>query len=182
MDNIDVFLEAGKKLNIPKEVFSNLWNDDDWSFIIKSHSIVEASLANKLSETIQNPQLNKHIYKLNINGSTGKLSIAKEFGIISKDTEKFIKALSSIRNDFVHSIDSLNKTISQYLNGMNQEHKKNFINDIFLCHKINFNISNYLDYYDDKISKEENFLKNPKLFIYISMNMLVTALLIVNNL
>lgn len=104
-----------KILSLPSGFIDRLSKEDDWSFIIKSHAIIEAALTNLLV-TKYNNRLEKMINRLPFSGGeTSKLQLAKEFEIITEYSQEFISAISKLRNQLVHNVSNLEFTIPEYI-------------------------------------------------------------------
>lgn len=126
-------------LGLPDGFYNNLLKENDWSFVIKLHSLIEASVTHLLTETlhialkdystyINKERLERNISWLELSGKkVGKLSMANSIGLILEENRKFISSLSEIRNLFVHKISNVNLTLENYVTGLDKNQKKNFV-------------------------------------------------------
>jgi len=113
-----LFADIGKieqTLNLPKGFIEGLMKDDDWSFIIRSHAVIEtmitqmlvAKTSEKLSKTFERMQLS--------GGPVSKLNIAKDLELIDTNIIEVIRYFSKIRNSFVHSAKNLQASLLEYI-------------------------------------------------------------------
>ena len=64
---------------------------------------------------------------MNVGGQLGKLAFAKALGAIDAKHERFIKALSGIRNDCVHDVRNVNFQFDGYVDGLPQDARQTFL-------------------------------------------------------
>lgn len=99
---------------------------DDWSFLIKIHTLLEMSIGHLIQQRISVPELDQIIEKVPMNGgAASKLKIASALSLLDKDTEKFITALSSLRNKAAHQIDAVNFTMDDFIHNIEESEIKN---------------------------------------------------------
>jgi len=104
-----------KYLNIPSGFLEKLINEDDWSFIIKSHAIIKASITDIVVENTDK-RLIKVINRLPFSGGqTSKLSLAIDLELVDDYSREFIKLLSELRNQLVHNVNYLAFTFDKYI-------------------------------------------------------------------
>lgn len=100
-----------KDLKIPPCFYKTLLKEDDWSFIIKLHALIEASVACLLVKSIKEPKLENILVALPM---SNKIRYLKELSLLN-DYRGFIQALSEIRNGFVHEIKNVNVPLDEFL-------------------------------------------------------------------
>lgn len=97
------------QLGVPTGFFERLMYEDDWSFLIKLHALVEASSTTLLVEALNRPELRDQFARLPLSDSEcGKLSLMKSLGIVSAPYRGFIRKLSELRNQSVHNVQHTN--------------------------------------------------------------------------
>ena len=105
------------------EFFAEIVKDNDWSFVIKAHALIE---------TIINKLLIKKIGELAETRSfttiplSKKIDMLHEIGICSKNDKQFLKYISALRNKLVHNSDNLKFTFDEYFKKMSQNQEKEF--------------------------------------------------------
>lgn len=115
--------EIEKDLTIPKGFFWSLLKEDDWSFIIKLHSLIEAAVTHLLVKEIAMPELENIFANLELsNYRTGKMVFLKDLGLL-KPYHKYVQVLSEIRNDFVHNISNVTLSLKEYLDNKPEQKK-----------------------------------------------------------
>jgi hypothetical protein len=71
-----------RTLGIPRSPLHSLKSDDDWTFVIKMHAIVETALNHLLMIRLNNPKLSDIIAKLETNDRRkGKMAFVKKHTI-----------------------------------------------------------------------------------------------------
>ena len=113
-----------QSLGLGEGFIGRLRQEDDWSFVIKSHALLEAGLSQLLSHELQKPALLPVFARLEM-GATGygKLTFADALGILSKRNRRFIKVLGEIRNDFVHNVANCDVNLMAYFSGLDKQHR-----------------------------------------------------------
>lgn len=105
-------LELQEKLNLPKDFFKNLLQEDDWSFIIKLHALIEAACGSLLLYHFDEPGLKTIISRLELsNKTTGKIAFLKELELLGDNNRRFVSSLSEWRNNFVHNVQNCNSKL-----------------------------------------------------------------------
>lgn len=104
-----------KRLNVKPGFFEGLSNEkNDWSFIIKIHSLVEAAVSHYLSVKIGNNKLESVFQRLPLSTANGgKIDFLKALDLL-KEHRGFIALLSSIRNKYVHVVSNVNLRFEDY--------------------------------------------------------------------
>jgi len=114
--------------------------EDDWSFVIKLHALMEAAVTHLLSETItismegyspdtfKGPALTKVLAWMEISGKrAGKVTLASALGLTLEPQQRFISKLSDLRNDLVHDIKSVTFSFAEYVKRLDVNQKRNLI-------------------------------------------------------
>ena len=111
-----------RELGLPKHFFVNLFMDEgDWSFVIKLHALVEATVAHLLAEMC-GAELLPVFTRLPLSSeTTGKLAFAKALVALGNDERLFVRKLSEIRNSFAHDVRQAGTTLESYVGGLSPE-------------------------------------------------------------
>lgn len=157
-DPFEAIKQLEKNLSLPKGFYRKLYKEDDWSFVIKLHSLIEAAVSSLIIEALGHTQLSETIAGLELsNKTTGKMAFVKALNLVNEDHRRFIHKLSEIRNDFVHGISNVSIDLREYLNkpGKLEAATKAFCLDI---EKIEFD--------ERKLSNIEYMREDPKHVIW----------------
>ena len=156
------------------EFLKDLLTDDDWSFIIKSHSLIESLVTELIVTKIDENKLKSVIERIPLHdGIVSKISISKTYNLIPSDQIKFLKKISEIRNNIVHKFENLNFTFETYLSNLDKNQKKSWKNSLV------WNGMN--DEFKKNIEKIAFVL--PKTAVWLSISAFVNfSLLEINNL
>lgn len=116
--------EFEKSLGLPAGFIVGLKNEDDWSFVIKAHALLEAGVSHLLAHTLGKPALTQVFSRLDMASAFGKLAFAETLGVVEKRTRRFIRALGEIRNDFVHDVSNAGRSLADYLSQLEKQQLK----------------------------------------------------------
>lgn len=118
------------KFKLRKGFFARLLKQDDWSFIIKLHALIEAACTDLILHRIDEPGLKTIVSRLELSNKTyGKLAIIKELDLLNEDYRRFVSSLSEWRNNFVHNVENCNASLSKIVAKMDQQQLKKFAFD-----------------------------------------------------
>ncbi|MEY2538156.1 MAG: hypothetical protein QOG67_1896 [Verrucomicrobiota bacterium] len=102
-------------VGISKTLLQSLKTDDDWTFVIKMHGILEAGLNHLLMVRLDDSRLSEVVSKMETNNSrTGKMAFVKAYDLLPDDSCSFVQVLSKIRNDAVHDIKNFDLNLVEY--------------------------------------------------------------------
>jgi energy-converting hydrogenase A subunit M len=105
-----------KELSLPEGFYDELLQEDDWSFIIKLHALVEAAVTGLLLEALGQKELHDVISKLALSDKyMGKMAIIKSLSLLKDEYRRFIVTLSQVRNDFVHDVSNVSASLKEYI-------------------------------------------------------------------
>lgn len=154
-------VELEDRLSIPAGFFERLRKEDDWSFVIKAHALLEASLSHWISVKLGHPELLGILTHLDTSDpKRGKVGFLKKLNQLENCDSKFISALSELRNNLVHNVANTAFSFEEYVQRMDKNQKKSFCNSFGLA---------YLDEDAngrDVVLHHEQILTNPKLAIW----------------
>jgi hypothetical protein len=115
-------------LGVDVGFFESLLNEDDWSFVIKLHALLEAATGHLLVEHFDDKRLEEVIAHLEMsNQRTGKIALLKSMELISSDHKRFIISLSELRNSLVHKISNVKFTFKEMVSEFSEKELKNFM-------------------------------------------------------
>lgn len=117
--------EFESKLGVRKGFLANIYDEDDWTFIIKLHAFIEAACTHLLLYHFKEPNLEKYFSRMNLNGfPISKLNVLSSLGLIGKHNRNFIIRLSEIRNSLVHGVRNSEFTLKDFVENISNEDLK----------------------------------------------------------
>ncbi len=119
-------------LGIEPGFFESLDSDEenDWSFVIKLHALIEAAVSNLLTESLNRSELSDLFTRLDIsNKTTGKAAFVKQLGLLKESERKFMSSLSELRNKLVHDVRNVDFDFEKYVSDMNDQKRQQFLKD-----------------------------------------------------
>jgi len=152
-----------KKIQLPDGFFDALLSEDDWSFVIKAHALLEAICSELLIELLGNTSFSKVVYRMELsNKYTGKMAFLEACDILNKEERSFIVSMSTLRNELVHHIKNTRFSFREYIGSLDSNSKKNFIEAM-----------GYVFHSDESGKVEgtdrEYVLKEPKKTVWLSL-------------
>ncbi len=126
---IELTYSVSQEFEEKYEFMLKLLKDDDWSFVIKSHSLIESLVTELIIAKIDESSLKNLIERIPLHGEPiSKISIVKIYDLIPSEQLKFIKKLSEIRNSIVHKYENLSFTFEAYLTELDKNNNRNWKN------------------------------------------------------
>jgi hypothetical protein len=119
--------ELEGELGLPEGFYEKLSGEDDWSFIIKIHSLIEAAVNYSLTAALGDPRLEGVIASLSMGGKTGKVAFMRALGLAETIHVRVIDGLSSLRNTFVHKIANVQMTLEEYIGSLDAGKLNDFV-------------------------------------------------------
>lgn len=139
--------------------------DDDWSFVIKSHSLIESLITELIINKIDEVEIKKVIERMPLHNDTvSKMEIVKIYKLLSIDERNFIINLTEIRNKIVHKYENINFSFETYINELSDKNKRKRWREIHLWESMSKETK-------DKI--EKSIYTNPKIAIWLALTMFV---------
>lgn len=115
------------ELGLPDGFLDRLVSEeDDWSFVIKAHALVEATITHLLTAAVD-ARLRGVFERLELsNSQTGKAVFAEKLGLIGEAERKFIRWFSELRNSLVHDVRNVTFTFETYLERLDKNQRSVF--------------------------------------------------------
>lgn len=124
-ENWEHFLSVEEEFELPKDFFKNLYNEDDWSFVIKIHALIESISSSLILYHFKEPSISSIISRLEMsNPKTGKIAILKSLRLIGEADRKYIISLSQLRNNLVHKVENTSFTFNEWIKEMDKNQLK----------------------------------------------------------
>lgn len=125
--------ELEKRIGIRVGFTNELIQNDDWSFVIKLHALMEAALTYSICTRLNAPELERVVSRLDTsNNQSGKLAFAKALGILGSPQRKFIRRLSVLRNEIVHNVRSVEFSFENYKESLSESENFRFCSELSL--------------------------------------------------
>lgn len=121
----EILVDLEKGLSLPSGFLKALLSQDDWSFIIKAHALVESALTYMLASTLD-PRLSDIFARINVGGRSGKLAFLEALDLLDEGQRGFIRKLSELRNSVAHDVKNANFTFEIHIANLTAEQKSQF--------------------------------------------------------
>lgn len=157
------------ELKLKLDFLLSIGNDNDWSFIIKSHALIEAVITELIISRIEEIEMKPIIERMPLHDDqVSKMRIVKIYGLMTDDQIKFVKKLSEIRNDIVHKFDNIDFTFTNYISQLDKNQRKSW--------------TKLINWYDieekNKVKMQALSLSQPSIAVWISLIQLVSLMVI----
>jgi hypothetical protein len=128
-----------RALGLPHGFYEHLVDtDDDWSFVIKIHALMESSMTMLLTERIggrslpDSPELADALSHLEMSRThVGKVELAFTLGLIKTRDRRLLRFLSELRNTFVHHIKNVSPTPQDHIASCDGNQRRSFVHALF---------------------------------------------------
>ncbi|PCM43485.1 hypothetical protein [Marinobacter sp. ANT_B65] len=159
-------------LKIEPGFLIKLNDEDDWSFVIKSHAFLEAALSHLISEALSEAALHDVFANIETsNNKSGKLAFIKALDLLDDEARRFIRALSELRNSLVHDIGQVGFSFEDYVASLEKQQKANFVRSFgYFANGENFELGG------QSVSTKEFMLKSPKRGTWFSVMALCSVI------
>jgi len=168
-----------EKLGLTKGFFENLQTEDDWSFIIKLHTLFESVCTHLLVFHFEEKDLSEIFSKLELsNKSYGKLVFLKNLNLISADDRRFISSLSELRNQLVHNVTNSDFNLEEMVSNFNSVELKKFTKTFSPFESRTVDLKKGFIEVNKKRMAElmDRALKKPKLHLWVGAHNLLVSL------
>lgn len=155
-------------LGVRPGVFRGLLGEgDDWSFVVRTHALIEAAVSHVLAEVTGQPRLLPVFSRLELsNRTTGKLAFCKALGCFDEEDRRQIQKLSELRNELVHDIRKTEFQFTEWVSQLNSEQLSGFARA--------FGPGGDLTFGQTQISSAQFFRENPRVCIWLACLVLLS--------
>ena len=117
-----------ESLGLRRGFSMSLMQEDDWSFVIKLHALLEAALAEALMKhTSGDLAASVKIWKRRTGGADGKVAAAKAAGLIDGPMEVFLNWLTRLRNLMVHHVENIYFNLESHVQSLDQSQRQDIV-------------------------------------------------------
>jgi len=114
-DPLDDVARFEADLGLRSGFFRALLQEDDWSFVIKLHALVDGAITHLLVEELGHPEAMRPISRLSLADTrSGKLAFGAALAVLDAHDRRFVQKLSEIRNMFAHDVRMAGSTLADY--------------------------------------------------------------------
>ncbi|GKS63878.1 hypothetical protein YTPLAS72_11820 [Nitrospira sp.] len=155
-------LEA--QLGLPSGFLEGLRTEDDWSFIIKIHALIEAAVSHLLCTALGNDRLIDVFSCLDLSDKRrGKMAFAGALSLLGKSDRRFVSSLSELRNTLVHDVKNVGFSLSKHVAAMDSSKFVTFVKGFD-----SFSVGGLVRLKGKDVSPDEVFRLEPKTAIWWS--------------
>ncbi|MEN3327558.1 MAG: hypothetical protein V7638_2365 [Acidobacteriota bacterium] len=142
----------------------DLLKEDDWTFVIKAHALIETAVTQMLVEHLGEVELMKIVELLPLSENrTGKIAVARQLKLLDDKQRRFVRFFSELRNSLVHRLDNLNFTFENYVSTLDSNQRRS----------LKESVAWFAD--DEQMRKEWEMIAedNPRVGVYIAIHCLM---------
>jgi len=167
----DEVREFEGRLGLPKDFYSNLLREDDWSFVVKLNALFEGACTHVLTTRLHAPELADAFANLDLaNTKYGKIALLRSLGAISSEQATILRSLAELRNALVHNISNVSFSFSTHLSGLDANQIK------ILVKNFGHGVKDTIQIADKRIPKDKFVRENPKLALWLTAAEVIACL------
>lgn len=165
-----------KSLGVAPTFFDDLLKKgDDWTFVIKSHALLEAALIHLLLIELERPELADVLSKLETSDTrTGKIALVKALKLLDEHHRRFIRTLSELRNGLIHDVRNTSFSFVPVLFGLGASVSKEIEKKAEKC--VNSASEFFKETFEldgKKLTRRQFSKENPRFVIYFALYFLL---------
>ncbi len=111
---VEAIIDIENRLNLPDGFVVGLTSQDDWSFVVKAHALLEAALTELVVAGLRDPRVSDFVERLNVGGKAGKLSLAERLNLLDADNRKFVDRFGELRNTVLHKVANVTFDLARH--------------------------------------------------------------------
>jgi hypothetical protein len=160
------------ELGLPTGFLEGIKKEDDWSFIIKTHALLEAAVSHLLCKALGKDALADVFSHLELSDKRrGKVAFATALDLLQKPDRRFISSLSELRNSLVHDVRNVGFSLPEHVAAMDATAFAEFVKRFD-----SFSIGGTVAFEGKEVPSGEVFRRDPKTAIWWSA-MLTVAII-----
>lgn len=158
-------------LGLPKGFYSNLYEEDDWSFIIKLSALFEAASTEAIASKLQHPEITSALASLEqAHPRHGKIMFMLNLGIICPEQKLFLVKLAELRNKLVHNISEVAFDFEAYMASLEKGQKKS------LAKILGHGVQPTFEIQGVSLNRTDFTIENPKIAMWVTANEILACL------
>lgn len=157
----DPFKEAAsiiEDLGLSKVFIGQLYKEDDWSFVVKGHALMESAISYMLSRHLKNESLEKPFGEIEMND---RINFLSALDLLSGEERRMLRRFSKLRNDIVHVAKNTGFKFSNHFS--TSENKKNFLESF------TYHLSDPVKWGNETLDRNTFALKYPRETIFFAI-------------
>jgi len=162
-----------ERFDLPTGFLENLQHEDDWSFVIKLHAVIESTLTWCIEDTLTPLGLGDLCQNIDLSGGrVNKLSVARSLSLVEDDHVRVVKMISKIRNRIAHNIRNVRFNFTDFIEKAPHSEKNEFSSSMALLFPEDFRSKENL-----KVIKT-TILQKPKEVIFANAILVVGVIVL----
>jgi len=115
MDLVESLEHLEQSLGLPAGFCFKLQSEDDWSFVVKLHALIECAVAEQITHAFERKELSDIFSRIELsNSKTGKVAFLKALCLLPSQHIQFIRNLSELRNDLAHKVQNIGVDLTEF--------------------------------------------------------------------
>jgi len=115
------------ELHTRADFVKQLLEQDDWSFVIKSHALIETAVSQMIITVLGENRLGQFIEKMPLNS---KITVAESLELLDAKQIRFVRWFSKLRNRLVHRFENLGFTFEKHMTSMTADELKQWKKEV----------------------------------------------------
>ena len=114
MGSGNLIADFERELGLPDNWMLDQLRQDDWSFVVKIHALLESAVTYALETAVEQLAMREFVGRLSLSGRASKLALAELLDLLTRDQISFIRMLSQIRNACVHDVRNVSFSFAKF--------------------------------------------------------------------
>jgi len=116
-------------LGLSEGFYGRLLQEDDWSFVVKLHALLEAAMTSLLTAHFRDARLQDLLARMEVGSraATGKLSFASALGVLSQRDRRFVTALADLKSELTSSLGRTKFSFTAYVTALDGDGRRKFL-------------------------------------------------------
>jgi hypothetical protein len=151
-----------RDVGLAQGIYRRLLDEDDWSFVIKLHALLESAMTFLLATRFRDERLHEVFARMELGtrATAGRVSFAMALGLLSQRERRFVAALTELRTSLLPSFEFTRFTFKSYLAGLDVDARRKFL-DAF-----GSGLGAKIALEESAASRKAVVLQNPKLAVW----------------
>lgn len=113
-------------IGLPNDFITNLRQEDDWSFLVKTAALVEAVVTELIIASVPDPRVHEVLTRLRMQGRDGKIALAQSLKLLSPEQLRYVGKVCELRNGVLHDVRHVAFTFQSHLTAMAESQRREF--------------------------------------------------------
>jgi hypothetical protein len=167
----ELLTQVEDEFGLRRGFYHSLLGEDDWTFVIKTHALIESAMTQMLTAAVGRHELEDAFANLELShNKRGKVRFAQNLGLIDDQEGRLIRKFSELRNQLVHNVRNVSFSFDEMLANSDNQQRAAFVDSY------GYAARDIVEIGTSKMPGKEFVLANPKFTIWVAAMYLVVTM------